>query len=109
MIREIQEVAKEMISLNYLAHGKILSIEDLHIIENAIKAMDLLQADIKNLLKEASFYAIADAHQSIEVFAKIHKLLSLLAVAIDEIYTISIKLVCNYREEWDAMQKISLS
>ena len=105
MIREIQEIAKEMIVLNALAHGTILSIEDLYVLENAIIAMSQIQKDVNHLLHSASLTPITNTQESMIILINFHQLLSQLAIAIDQIYILSIKFVRNYRDEWDIVQK----
>ena len=105
MIKEIQEITKKMMFLNTLVHGAILSEEDLYVLENAIMAMSKIQNEVNCLLHNASLIPITNTNELTIILTKIHQLFSQLAVAIDIVYTLSIKFVRNYEEEWDAVRK----
>jgi hypothetical protein len=106
VIREIQEITQKMFALNSSVHESMLSSEDIHIIKNAITAIEHIKKEINCLLQAALIISIAQRKEHVEVLVKIHQLFSQLAIAITEIDTLSIKFVRNYRKKYLAIEKV---
>jgi hypothetical protein len=100
MIKEIQEISNKLAELSSLVDKKILSAEDLFILENAKKAMFSIKKDIDLLLHNASLLPLEDIDSFTTILTKISHLLSLQAIAINEIYAVSVKFIQNHRKKW---------
>lgn len=104
MIKEIQEITNELIDLNLLVYKEIFSTEDLDVLENAKKAILLIKEEIDFLLHNASHLPAGDTDSSMVILTKIAHLLSLQAIAINEISTLSVKFIRNYRKKWNSLE-----
>lgn len=102
MIKEIQEITNKLIDLNLLVYKEIFSTEDLGILENAKKAISLIKEEIDCLLHNASHLSTEDTDAFMVTLTKIAHLLSLQAIAINEISTLSVKFIRNYRKKWNS-------
>ena len=105
MIKEIQKISKEMVTLNDNVYGAILSAEDLQILENNIIIIKSVQKNINSLIDKAFFISSTNTDQLIISLTKIYQLLSQQAIAVEAITALSDKFICNYREEWNIIQK----
>ena len=104
MIKEIQQISQEMLTLNSQVYGAILAEKDLIILEEALIKINLIQKGINTLLDEASLISVADTKKSTAVVTKIYELLAELGTTVEIIHSLSTKFVCNYREEWNIIK-----
>jgi hypothetical protein len=105
MIKEIEEIAKEMIALNNQVYGTIIPTEELYILKKNLITIKSIQKNINRLLIESSFFSATDKDQIIVILIKIHQLLSQLAITIENIATLMNKFVCDYDKKWNIVQK----
>ncbi len=101
MIKEIQQISQEMLTLNSQVYGAILSEKDLTTLEEALIKIKLIQEGINNLLDKTFLISSANTKESTEIVTKIYELLAELGTIIETIKEFSRKFVCNYREEWN--------
>ena len=104
MIKEIEQIARAMLTLNSQVYGAILSEKDLKTLEKALIKIKSSQDNINNLLHEASLISITNTNESIQIVTKIHQLLTKLGTSTEKIYTLLDKFVCHYREEWNIIK-----
>jgi uncharacterized Fe-S cluster-containing MiaB family protein len=105
MIKEIQEIIEEMITLNNRVYGAILSTQDLQVLANSIDIMKNIQKVMDHLFLESKYIPNSDLNQLIKVLSNIHELASQLEIAIDQIYALSTKFIGNYEKEWEIIHK----
>jgi hypothetical protein len=103
MIKEIEQIANAMITLNSQVYGAILSEKDLNILEKSLRKIKSIQNHIHNLLQESSLVSVTNDNDLKEI-TNIHKLLIELGTAAEEIEELSSKFVCNYEEEWNIIK-----
>ena len=77
----------------------------MHILKNNLTTIESTKNDINNLLDEASLLSSTNTEQLITILTKIHRLLPQQATAVESIATLTDKFICNYRKEWDIIQK----
>jgi|GEM_PF-5040464 len=104
MIKEIEQISHELITLNNQVYGAILSEKDLCTLKNALTTIQCIQNNINNLLHKASAISITDTSETREVLSKIHQLLTELGTTVETIEALSSKFVCNYRDEWNILK-----
>jgi len=105
MIKEIHKITNRLVDLNLLIHKEIFSPKDLLILENALKSIIIIKKDINSLLQTASLIPVENTNALVTILTKISNLLSIQAVAINEISALSVNLIRNYREKWEIIQK----
>lgn len=105
MIKEIQQLSRELIILNSQVYGAILSEKDLNLLEEALIKINFIQENINNLVSQASLISIANTKELTEIVTKIYDLLTELGTTVGTIEELSSKFVCNYRDEWNILKK----
>jgi hypothetical protein len=67
--------------------------------------MKSIRSVMDNLLDEVFLVSPMNADHLIKILSKVHQLLSQQSTAAETIAALADKFVCNYREEWDIVQK----
>lgn len=104
MIKEIQQISQEMLTLNSQIYGAILSEKDLIALEEVLIKIKLLQENINSILDQASLISMTDTKKSNAMVTKLYELLTELGIMVEKVYDFSDKFVCNYREEWNIIK-----
>lgn len=104
MIKEIQQISQEMLTLNSQVYGAILSEKDLNLLKEALIKIKFIQENVNNLLDQASLISMTDTKELPNSVTKMYELLTELGTTVEVIYELSSKFVCNYREEWNILK-----
>jgi hypothetical protein len=105
MIKEIEQISREMLTLNSQVYGAILSEKDLIWLEKALVKIRFIKETFNNILEQASLTFTTNTKESTIAVTKIYELLTELDAIFNKMEELSSKFVCNYREEWNIINK----